>query len=98
MIKRIDKNRVECSDGWKLSFLGDSPLTWKILYQERDRHIEISVEGGVDKEIFFYVYLSAIQKWMPEVQNKLISPSEKERIGQNIRLGLKTLDISCRVA
>lgn len=97
MIQILDKNTAESANGWRVRFAGHSPLTWRILYHEGEKMIEVQVEGGVDGRVFFFVYLSGVQHWSSPNGEMPFSGEDRKRVSKNIHAGLEALDIACKI-
>lgn len=92
-----DHNTVESSEGWRCHFAGNSPLTWRIVYEEGLDQVEIGVEGGVETQVFFFVYLSAVEAWSAGSASRRLTEDDRKRISQNVVDALEKLKIPCRV-
>ena len=93
----LDENTVESSDGWRVHFAGHSPLTWRIVYQEGPKQIEIPVEGAMSDEVFFFVYLSAVQDWSSPRSDQIVTSEDRKRIAKNVQEALAKLNTPCRI-
>jgi hypothetical protein len=91
MLKKINSNKVESSDGFSVEFIG----IHDIRYVEDGRELNVKIEGAEDDngEVYFEIFTSLINSWDSPGSSDPISHEKRQNIIENLDASLNTLGV-----